>query len=224
MAGRTILPSSWTIPISGSETRSRRPVDAASLIILDGAPDQPRVLMGRRSARHTFMPSVYVFPGGKVDLTDNKHSRPLVPPDDHARLLRGLGARGSDRRVRALAFAALRETEEETGLVLAPDASERPLRYVARAITPPGRVRRFDARFFACRRADLVQGDATPTDELEDLRWIKLGEADNVALARITTVILNELEERLRVDPNLVADRPIPHHRMRNRAFVRLLD
>lgn len=201
-----------------------RPVDASSLIVLDGAADDPSVLMGRRSARHAFMPSVYVFPGGKVDRADGRVVSSLVPPHDEARLRAGLGSRATDGRVRAIVGAALRETLEETGYALRTDCAAGSIRYVARAITPPGRNRRFDARFFACRSEVLQRTDSTPTDELEDLRWIALTEAGELPLARITKVILDELRTRLRVDPLLGNDMPIPHHRMSHGAFVRLLD
>ena len=47
------------------ETRKRspRPKDAATLILVRRDAEQPRVLMGKRSARHAFMPDKYVFPG-----------------------------------------------------------------------------------------------------------------------------------------------------------------
>ena len=170
------------------------------------------------------MPSVYVFPGGKVDRTDTSERRELLPERDARRIQSGLGARGSERRVQAIARAALRETEEETGYALMRDHPPAPLRYVARAVTPPGRTRRFDARFLACRREHLELRESTPTDELEDVRWVRCEELDDLPLARITRVIIEELRERLRVDPRLVGDYPIPHHRMQNRQFVRLLD
>ena len=201
-----------------------RPVDAASLIVLDGPPDDPLALMGRRSARHAFMPSVYVFPGGKVDRTDGSLGPPLLPQSDRRRMIAGLGARGTERRVRAIARAALRETEEETGYALSDDRTDGMLRYVARAITPPGKTRRFDARFLACRREALMQVSDRPTDELEDLRWVRLRALADLPLARITRVIIDEIVDRLQLDPDLSDDLPIPHHRMRNRTFVRVLD
>ena len=201
-----------------------RPVDAASLIVLDGKPDDPVALMGRRSMRHAFMPSVYVFPGGKVDRADGAPGPMLLPQADERRMSKGLGARATERRVRAITRAALRETEEETGYTLANERPQTPLRYVARAITPPGRTRRFDARFLACRREVLQAGSSTQTDELEDLRWVRLNALSDLPLARITRVIIEEVVDRLRHDPDLSGEHPVPHHRMQNRAFVRLLD
>ena len=45
---------------------SPRPRDAATLILVRRDQAQPRVLMGKRSGRHDFMPDKYVFPGGRV--------------------------------------------------------------------------------------------------------------------------------------------------------------
>ena len=201
-----------------------RPADAASLLVLDGRGADARVLMGRRSAAHAFMPEVYVFPGGRVDRADAR--TPItgaLRAKDEARILAHT-PRPSPARARALAVAALRETVEETGLVVGtpgvPDLSA--LRYVARAITPPGRTRRFDARFFACGRSAVRTEREPDTDELEDVRWVPLASAgDEVPLARITAVVIDEMLARLRVDPDLDADLPVPRHRMLHRRFVR---
>ena len=213
-----------TGPITVADRPPLRPVDAASLIVFDGPSSDPRVLMGKRSARHAFMPSVYVFPGGRVDVSDGALSKRLLPEHDARRIHRSLGSRATDRRVRAIANAAIRETLEETGYNLGEHSPDAPLRYVARAVTPPGRTRRFDARFLACPAAHLTETDRKPTDELEDLRWVRLKFLDGLPFARITEVILREFRDRLRTDPDLEQDLPIPHHRMRNRSFVRLLD
>ena len=47
-----------------------RPRDAATLIIVDASGKKPKVLMGRRHERHSFMPGKFVFPGGRVDPAD----------------------------------------------------------------------------------------------------------------------------------------------------------
>src|SRR4029078_8250872 len=46
------------------------PKDAATLILLDRSGSSPKVLMGKRHARHTFLPGAFVFPGGGVDSAD----------------------------------------------------------------------------------------------------------------------------------------------------------
>ena len=201
-----------------------RPADAASLLVLDGRGARARVLMGRRSAAHAFMPEVYVFPGGRVDRADaHAPVTGSLRPDDERRILAHT-PRPSPVRARAMAVAALRETVEETGLVIGDGAAHdlSPLRYVARAVTPPGRSRRFDARFFACGRSAVRDEAAPETDELEDVRWVPLASAkDEVPLARITAVVIDEMLARLARDPDLVADLPVPRHRMLHRRFVR---
>ena len=133
-----------------------RPRHAATLIIVRRDAEKPRLLMGRRAGGHAFMPSKWVFPGGRVDRTD--FAAPAA--SDLTAETRGkleLTARhASPLLPRALALAAIRETFEEAGLLLARQASPRPgagpwrefleagalpdlcaLRFVARAITPP---------------------------------------------------------------------------------------
>ncbi|OWY09689.1 DNA mismatch repair protein MutT [Thioclava sp. F42-5] len=205
--------------------------DAASVIVLrrDGT-TAPRVLMGQRGAGAAFMPSKYVFPGGALDATDWEvpFASPLPAPD-HARLEadapRGIGA--------ALAAAALRELWEETGLVLGeknawpgavpadwqgfadlgflPSAAD--LRFVFRAITPPGRPRRFDARFFLID-ADAIQGDlddfSRACDELSHLHWVPLPEARALNLPFITEVVLAEIAALITTDHALGAPHSVP--------------
>lgn len=208
--------------IAGSEIRSRgravRPRDAATLIIVrrDGA--QPRILMGQRSATHKFMPNKFVFPGGKVDVGDGR----LCPPHDlHPAVMSRLTRGCSPTRARALAMAAIRETYEETGLILGEpdtptlrtrsDAWRQFLRfdinprldslhYIARAITPPYRNKRFDARFFMAE-ADLIQGDVHEapegSGELLGIHWVTLEDARALELPNITRMVLAEVERRL---------------------------
>ena len=45
----------------------RRPVDAATLILVDRSVATPKVLVGKRHDRVVFMPGKFVFPGGRVD-------------------------------------------------------------------------------------------------------------------------------------------------------------
>ena len=51
-----------------------RPKDAATLILVDRSGSAPKVLLGKRHARHKFMPGRYVFPGGRVDPGDRLHA------------------------------------------------------------------------------------------------------------------------------------------------------
>ena len=178
--------------------------DAATTILLrrDGVPS---VLMGMRGAGAVFMPSKYVFPGGAVEPGDAaaRFARPLDRATDDA-----LRAR-SGASPEALAAAAIRELAEETGQVvgrpgsgcdwpgfdgLLPDAA--PLRFVFRAITPPGRPRRFDARFFLVPAEALATDPddfAAAEDELSHLHWVPLHEARALDVPFVTEVALAEV-------------------------------
>src|SRR5947209_2190802 len=95
-----------------------RPKDAATLILVDRSERVPKVLLGKRHARHKFMPGMFVFPGGGVDAADKK--MPVARPLHHdveVQLMKRL-ARPSSAKARAFALAAIRETFEETGLLL----------------------------------------------------------------------------------------------------------
>ncbi len=192
-----------------------RPRLAASLILTRGARDDLEVLMGRRSARHVFMPNKYVFPGGRVDRADN--TAPLAA-DLTTEPLSVMQKHLTERRARAAAVAAVRETAEETGLLIAaagearsrhphwrpfqrdgllPDLSG--LRLITRAITPPGRKRRFDTWFFTADVSALADNRApVPSDELEDVHWVALPDAKKLDLPIVTHFVLDEL---LRVQP-----------------------
>lgn len=167
------------------------PIRAAATVILwRPAPEGAQVLMGQRGAGAAFMPSKFVFPGGAVD------------PDDRAAPLGGYLALDCLRRLSddddapaALVAAALRELREETGLVFGPP-SPGALRFVFRAITPPGRPRRFDARFFLAP-ADALTGPvedfSAASGELSHLRWLPLPDARALDLPFITEVVLAEV-------------------------------
>ncbi len=204
--------------ISNSEIRSQgravKPKDAATLIIVDTQQDTPTVLMGKRSAKHSFMPNKYVFPGGKTDRCDSYIKPPFeLHPDVQKRLSKGCSA----NKARALALAAIRETFEETGLIIGENKkplinSRAPawndflqhgfnprldqLQFVARAITPPGSPRRFDARFFITD-ASGVHGTLQGNGELLDLQWIKLEETSELELPTVTSLVLELLKRKV---------------------------
>lgn len=188
--------------------------DAASILLVRGEGAAAQVLMGQRGAAAAFMPDKFVFPGGAVDVADAEVTlaRPIAA-QCAARLARHHVAPN------ALAAAAIRELAEETGLLLGvpgdwafvpphwtafarrglvPDASG--LRYIFRAITPPGRPRRFDARFFLAK-AEAVRGDlddfSQACDELSHLQWVPLNEARRLNLPFITEVVLAEAQAYL---------------------------
>jgi len=187
---------------------------AATILLVRQGPAGPEVLMGQRGAGAAFMPSKYVFPGGAVDAADADVALARPLPDPGALL-------GGEPGPDTLAAAAIRELWEETGLALGiPGAwpgvvpegwqgfaarglrpSAAGLRFVFRAITPPGRTRRFDARFFLADAAGVV-GDADDfsgaCDELGHLHWIGLAEARALDLPFITEVVLSEAAMILR--------------------------
>lgn len=176
--------------------------DAATLILLREDARGPQVLMGMRGAGAVFMPSKYVFPGGGVDPQDHAPLAATLSDQCLARLTEG----ADPALAPALANAALRELHEETGLRLGGA-----MRFVFRAVTPPGRTRRFDARFFMARAEDLLDDPddfSRASDELGHLHWITLPEARSLALPFVTEVVLSEVQAAL-ADPD--ANRPVPY-------------
>ena len=209
-----------------------RPRDAASLILVRRDGDAPpRVLMGQRGSGARFMPSKFVFPGGALEPGDG--DLPFAQRLSET-CARRLSLSAPEGMARALGLSAIRETWEETGLPLGvgdPSAAGLALPegwrgfcalglapaldrlvFVFRAITPPTRPVRFDARFFMADAADLA-GDpddfSGAEDELSHLSWLTLAEARTLDLPFITTVILAEVEARLESD----GDRPPPFFR-----------
>ncbi len=155
--------------------------------------------MGRREPRDRFMPDVYVFPGGRVDPSDaRRRAASELRPEVAARLERAV----SPARARAIAVAAVRETYEETGLVLGTAAgpdfhpSLQPLEYIARAITPSGNPIRYHARFFLADAA-AVHGRLRSNGELLDLAWVPIPRAFELNVIDVTQVVLREVASRL---------------------------
>ena len=173
--------------------RPVRPRHAASLILLRLGPDGPEVLMGKRPRKSSFAPDVFVFPGGALDKADFdlKPSAPLA-----ADCVARTGA--SPRLATALAMAALRETHEETGLIVAPDLSK--LTLVGRAITPTMSPIRFHARFFLADAA-LAEGDHAETPELSDLGFRSVAEALKLPIIDVTEAMLLRLKDGAPASP-----------------------
>lgn len=159
-----------------------RPRHAASLILLRGTGPKAEVLMGKRPRKSRFAPDVFVFPGGAVDPADRERPRSLSP------VCAGL-THAPGRLAGALARAAVRETFEETGLILPDNA---PLTLAARAITPTNSPVRFHARFFRAD-ADHLTGSLSDSDELSELSWRPLPVARALPLFDITEAILDAL-------------------------------
>lgn len=166
---------------------------AATVVLWRNAGAGYEVLMGMRGQAAVFMPSKYVFPGGAVDPEDQTDATLGLQPLCAQRL--GLHCPADAPTPGTLAQAALRELNEETGLqILNPVVGD--LRFVFRAITPPGRSRRFDARFFlaaATRISGDMDGFAQASTELSHLHWIGLAQARALDLPFITEVVLAEV-------------------------------
>jgi 8-oxo-dGTP pyrophosphatase MutT (NUDIX family) len=192
--------------------RAARPRDAATLVLYRRNGDELRVLMGQRSSGHKFMPDRYVFPGGRVDRADY-HVAPATPlaPRVEENLLRS----ARNAKARALALAAVRETFEETGLIIGQKLAAQPkrvpdawreffatghapaldgLEYFTRAVTPPFRPIRFNARFFMAE-AHEITGELKGSGELLFLDWLPVEKAKELPLPNITKYVLEHLEK-----------------------------
>ena len=208
-----------------------RPKNAATVMIIRRDAQKPRVLMGRRHGGHSFMPDRWVFPGGRIDRGDYRAPfatdlTPAVAALFDSYLPAGRG--------RALAAAAVRETWEETGLLLAKTAPARPtvgpwrdfmaqgvlpdlaaLDVIARAITPPSVGKRFDTWFLLADAERLVSLDRqADCGELEEIAWVDFDEAQALPLPTVTRMMLKEAVLRMD-DP----DRPKPFMRFRSGAM-----
>ena len=215
--------------------------NAATVIVLRDRTHEPQILMGQRGAQAAFMPNKFVFPGGAVDTGDANIPLARALSDCCTARLHQDSAQGLSH---ALAVAAIRELWEETGLILGqpgawpappgpdwsgfaasgllPDAQ--PLQFVFRAITPPGRPRRFDARFFLVD-ADAIASDlddfSAASDELTHLQWVPLAKAREFDLPFITEVVLAEIEARAH-DPAPPASVPFFRNDDETSLFLRL--
>ncbi len=202
--------------------------DAATVVLIrDVDTDKPRVLLGQRGARAAFMPNMYVFPGGALDPED-LHVPLAEAGAEPCRSRLDLNARPGIGP--GLLAAAIRELWEEAGQILGEpgtwpgavppswqsfaDTGHVPsadgLAFVFRAITPPGRTRRFDARFFVADAARLKTDPddfSHAEDELANLQWIGLDEVREFDLPFVTQVALAEIAGRL---PDLAAPDSVP--------------
>jgi 8-oxo-dGTP pyrophosphatase MutT (NUDIX family) len=208
--------------------RAVRPRSAATVMIIRRDAKKPRVLMGRRHGGHSFMPDRWVFPGGRIDRADYRAPYASDLRADVSGLFdRYLPA----NKGRALALAAVRETWEEAGLLLARPGQARAggpwadfvaqgvladldaMDVVARAITPPAVGKRFDTWFLTADAERLVsldrQGDC---GELDQIDWVDFDDAMALPLPTVTRMMIREAVERMR-DPG----RPKPFLRYKDR-------
>jgi 8-oxo-dGTP pyrophosphatase MutT (NUDIX family) len=221
-----------------------KPQDAATLIILDTFKGSPRILFGKRRMDQKFMPGKYVFPGGRVDASDMR----LALGDDLGRtelskLAKMVKGKPSQRRLNGLGLAAIRETFEETGLIIGRRNGARPPRsgspvwtrllshgliphlsavtFLARAITPPGRPRRYDTRFFCIAAQEIGSKIDSQDGELTELHWLTLEEAKTFDLPTIQQAVLEDLKDRLKSGQIAPGDHPVPFYHMYKGAFRR---
>jgi 8-oxo-dGTP pyrophosphatase MutT (NUDIX family) len=195
-----------------------RPRHAATLILVRRDAAEPRLLMGRRAGGHDFMPGKWVFPGGRVDRCDFfAPAATELRPEVQAEVAASAPKRRAHSLPRALAMAAVRETFEEAGLLLARPHPVRPavggwravleqgaaadlaaLDYVGRAVTPYMAPKRFDARFFMAEAAALISLERAPdTGELGEIDWFNLKDAAALDLPTVTGMVIREIGERL---------------------------
>lgn len=212
-----------------------KPKPAGTLLILDTQGGKPCVLMGRRHKAHTFMPDVYVFPGGRVDFPDNyaPFASDLTEATCERLMASGPKNIATVKRARAFALAAIRETFEEVGILIGkplpagkkirtsklwhpflelgqiPELSQ--LRYVARATTPAKLVRRYDTRFFSITRAAIgLELPQSPTNELSDLVWMPFDNIGEYKIPWITSMILNDVKTRISAENSIQLSDNVP--------------
>lgn len=203
-----------------------RPKDAATLILVRRDGPKPRVLMGQRAKGHVFMPNKWVFPGGRVERADALAPAATELSEDVTQRLADGNVR---RKPRGFALAAVRETFEETGLIVgklggspspapsgwaeycehnaAPELDK--LDFICRAITPPHRARRFDARFFFAFAEDVLLDDRPhrSSGEILHIEWFDMDEAAALDLPTVTRIVIDEVGKRLngeKVEPKFL--------------------
>ena len=225
-----VVPHKPEGPARIAGARAVRPKSAATIMLLRRDGPKTRVLMGKRHSGHSFMPDRWVFPGGRIDRADYRapyasdlNAKEKAVFDRYLKPVKG----------RALALAAIRETWEEAGLLLAKPAPARTVagpwrdfvgqgflpdldavEVVARAVTPPAIGKRFDTWFLMAEADRLVSLDRQPDcGELDEIAWVDFDEALDLKLPTVTRMMIKESVERLK-DPT----RPKPYIRFRNDA------
>lgn len=205
--------------------------------------------MGRRHPGQVFLPDTFVFPGGRVEAGDRALARHhALPASEMDCLKHAVRGTPSDTRAAALALAAVRETFEETGFIVgarestaatdlatSAPSSWRPflaqgyrphldaLAFFARAITPPGRPRRYDTRFFIVDAESAVHQSGPVDGELLDIGWFTLKEAERLELPSITRHIVADLKGLLGAGNKGWLSREIPFYRHRRGHMQRTL-
>ena len=234
---------------------------AATIIVVREADESYEIFMLKRTARASFASGMYVFPGGRVDGDDHLHKYDAYrfgPSDDQAAQVEALG-----REWRGFWIAAIRETFEEAGLLLAYprnddtlisfaddaeherfDAYRGPLHsgevslldicaredlrlavdhvhFYNRFVTPLGRPRRFDTRFFIASAPETQRGkhdeketvDSTWITPQDALKRHADGEFDLMNVTRIQLEWLSQYANKQAVLDMATAKREFPVRR-----------
>ncbi len=179
---------------------------AATVILLRAAArDRPgiEVYVQRRHTTMAFAGGMLAFPGGRCDPAD------FVAPADGDDAEAWAVRLGNDpATARGFIRAAVRETEEETGVLLRPDDLEP----WAHWITPRFEERRYDTWFFLA----ALPADQEPADvsgEADHVTWVRPDDAVERAergewtMLPPTAVALSELRAYSSVDEALAAAR-----------------
>ncbi|PHS42459.1 MAG: NUDIX hydrolase [Robiginitomaculum sp.] len=205
-------------PVPGR--RCPRPKLASTIVLVREMDGEQQILMGKRSARHDFMPSVYVFPGGRVDPSDS-YAPALDKPNSRTREI--LEEAMTPARAQACVLASVRETFEETSLILGEKYDSAPrtindkswkdfhakgylprlsnIELFGRAITPPHRNKRFDTWFFLARLAgEAATRPIKNSPELVDTGWFNFEQLSELKTHRATDMMIEQLKIYLGYD------------------------
>jgi 8-oxo-dGTP pyrophosphatase MutT (NUDIX family) len=216
--------------LASGEMQPAEPRHAATVILVRDSPNGPEIYLLRRAGSMAFAAGAFVFPGGSVDPRDKDlgdESWIGAPPSVWADTLSS-----DEPTARELVCAAVRETFEESGVMLAgsdgdsvvadtsgDDWEADRLALLDRSLSLAELLQRRDLRL----RADLMQGFAhwlTPAVEPKrfDTRFFVAvlpegqrtrdvgGEADRVAWMRPADAVAgNERGEMMLMPPTLAA-------------------
>ncbi len=187
--------------ILAGELEPVAPRDAATVVLVrDGEPrDDGRleIFLLRRVRTMAFAAGMLVFPGGKVDPSDD--GGPGLPA-----AWADAFCYGDEALLRRVVGAAIRETAEECGVAVTA-ANLRPL---AHWVTPTCEPRRYDTRFLL---AALPGGETARVadGEADQGRWFTVPEALQQRLMPPTMAVCTELAAYADVAAALAADRTV---------------
>ena len=187
--------------------------DAAVVVLVDTRNlHEPKIFLGRRRADNVFLPDKWVFPGGRCEEADQ-----IIQPmgslsDADIEALAWQPASSRQKVSAGLGVTAVREVFEETGLIIGaaghmsdpvPESWQtfaatgyRPsldgLKFLARAITPPARPRRYDTRFFIASAHAIVHDAGRHDGEFTEQGWFTLTQCRALDIPNITRLILDD--------------------------------